>query len=165
MMNAGKPVRFTISGCPINTLVTIRSFSYTPWDQKDNDIPFSIELAEYRTPTVTRTIVTTTTPTTTTNTTTNPTKGVVNVGRGKTLTVRKTASSKAKSLGKLSNGAAVSISAVVSGWYKIKTSKLAGYVQQSAIKVTEREAAKATLGTVAEARPVELRTKGVTEDA
>ena len=162
MMNSGQPVRLTISGSPINTLVTIRSFNYEPWRQYDSDIPFTIELVEYRTPTVARVVVESADSTTTEST---PTKGKVNVGKGKTLTVRKTASASAKSAGKLSNGAAVSISAVVAGWFKISTSKLSGYAPKSAITVTESTTRQATIAKVAEARPVALRAKGVSENA
>ncbi len=163
MMVKGKPLRLTVTGSPINTLVTIRNFDYNPWEHGDNDVPFSLELTEYRTPTVARVVVESA-PATVSADPPKATTGTVNVGRGKTLTVRKTASSRAKSAGKLSNGAAVTIMATVSGWYQIKTAKLTGYVPTKYVTVSTSETAIKSTATVETTRPVEIRDKGVATD-
>lgn len=155
-MDAGDPVRLTITGTPINTLVTIRSFTYTPWGQGDNDITFSLSLNEYRTPTVARRIVESASSTTTT-TTTDPVKystGTVNVGTGKKLTVRKTASTKASSVGKIKHGATVTILATASGWYKIQSGSITGYVQKKYVTLPGETKKKTVKAVVKKTRPV-----------
>ena len=153
-MDAGEPVRLTITGSPVNTLVTIRGFTYTPWGKGDNDITFSLNLNEYRTPTVARRIIESAPSTTTTTDPVKYTTGTVNVGTGKTLTVRKTASTTASSVGKIKHGATVTILATASGWYKIKSGSITGYVQTKYIKLPGEITQKTTKAVIKKTRPV-----------
>jgi hypothetical protein len=158
-MDDGTPVRLTITGTPVNTLVTIRKFDYTPWEHGDNDIPYSLDLSEYRTPTMAR-VVTEPAPSTPADPP-KATAGTVNVGKGKTLTVYKTASTKGKTAGKLKHATKVTINATISGWYQIKGSGVSGYAKTKYITVTATTATAKTTATVEAARPVETHEKGV----
>ena len=157
-MASGEPVRLTITGTPINTLVTIRSFSCTPWETGDNDITYTLSLMEYRTPTVTRRIIESAP-----STVEDPPKqtvATVNVGKGKKLTVRKTASTKASSVGKLAHDKEVKILSSTTNWHKIQSGKITGYAQKKYIKVTTIPATTTATASIEEARPVDTREKG-----
>ena len=167
-MELGEPVRLTVTGTPINSLVTIRGFDTTPWEHGDNDITYSLNLVEYTTPTMVRTVFES--AQSTSDTTADPPKqttGAVNVGSGKTLTVRKTASTKAASVGKLKHGAAVTILTTASGWYKITSGSITGYVQAKYVTIPGTTASTATpkKAVVRKSRPVKKKQKGSTPAA
>jgi hypothetical protein len=159
-MNSGAPVRLTITGTPINTLVTIRGFTCTPWHSGDNDIAYTLSLTEHRTPTVVRRIIESAPSSTQTIDPPKQSTGKVNVSKGTNLNVRKTASTKASIVGKLKRDAVVTILATTSSWHKIKSGNITGYVYATYITLDSSPTTLTATASIQEARPVETREKG-----